>query len=209
MSKRKKTPNSIIVDVIVRSRRRCCICYGLNHDSETKRGQLAHLDKNLCNNDFDNLAFLCFNHHDEYDSPTSQSKGFTKEELKRYREELYAHFGSWGTIESYENLLNFLSSSIDLEMLADVALKVSGSQVHYSEDLAYQVLTWESFESCDGDLYAPYLSVLYQYASWGWLTFEEEENEEENGLITVSIKVNHRPICREVAEIIKKQMKCQ
>ena len=209
MTKRKKSINTVKDDVLVRSRRRCCICYGLHHDSEPKKGQLAHLDQNPCNNDPDNLAFLCLEHHDEYDSSTSQSKGLTKEELKRYREELYAHFESWGTIESYENLLNFLASSFDLEMLAEVALKVSGSQVFYSEDLAYQVLTWESFKSCDGDLYAPYLSVLYQYASWGWLTFEEEDYEDENGLITVSIKVNHRPICREVAEIIKKQMKYQ
>ena len=203
MTKRKKSTNAVKDDVLVRSRRRCCICYGLHRDSKPKKGQLAHLDRNPCNNDPDNLAFLCLEHHDEYDSSTSQSKGFTKEELKRYRVELYAYFGSWGTIESYENLLNFLSSSIDLEMLADVAIKVSGSQAFYSEDLAYQVLTLESFESCDGDLYAPYLSVLDQYASWGWLTFKEEEDEDENGLITFSIKVNHSPICREVAEIIK------
>jgi hypothetical protein len=35
------------------------------------------------------LAFLCFEHHDQFDSSTSQSKNFTLQEVKRYREELY------------------------------------------------------------------------------------------------------------------------
>jgi hypothetical protein len=37
----------------------------------------------------DNPAFLCFEHHDRYDSKTSQSKNFSIAELKAYRDELY------------------------------------------------------------------------------------------------------------------------
>lgn len=54
-----------------------------------KKGQIAHLDRDRTNNAEDNLAFLCLDHHDEYDSKTSQSKGLTEQEVKVYREQLY------------------------------------------------------------------------------------------------------------------------
>lgn len=86
---RKKIPDNIQKEVLVTSRRRCCICYGLNRDISIKKGQIAHLDGDNNNNKFDNLAFLCFDHHDEYDGKTSQSKNFTIKEVKEYRAELY------------------------------------------------------------------------------------------------------------------------
>lgn len=54
-----------------------------------KAGQIAHLDQNSANPDISNLAFLCFDHHDQYDSTTRQSKNLTPNEVKRYRDELY------------------------------------------------------------------------------------------------------------------------
>lgn len=86
---RKKITDSTIADVLVASRRRCCICFGLSRDSSIKQGQIAHIDGDSENPNFDNLAFLCFDHHDRLDSHTSQSKNFTVPEVKKYREELY------------------------------------------------------------------------------------------------------------------------
>ncbi len=91
MSTRKNSPNDVITEVLTRSRRRCCLCYGLNRDADIKQGQVAHLDQNRENNRPDNLAFLCLPHHDSYDSETRQSKGFTIGEAKVYRDELYSH----------------------------------------------------------------------------------------------------------------------
>lgn len=76
--------------VLLKSRRRCCICFGLNRDTSLKQGQIAHLDGNSGNSDEDNLAFLCFDHHDQFDSTTRQSKNFTTIEVKRFRTELHA-----------------------------------------------------------------------------------------------------------------------
>jgi hypothetical protein len=53
-----------------------------------KAGQLAHLDGNPANNAPDNIAFLCLQDHDRLDTRTSQSKGLTVGEVKRFREEL-------------------------------------------------------------------------------------------------------------------------
>lgn len=77
-------------NVLLRSRRRCCICFGLDRDANVKAGQIAHLDRDHSNAAEDNLAFLCLVHHDEYDSKTRQRKGLTIREVKTFREELYA-----------------------------------------------------------------------------------------------------------------------
>jgi DNA-binding transcriptional ArsR family regulator len=90
MKPRKKTNPETEAAVLTRSRRRCCICFGLHRDVEVKAGQIAHLDGDRSNGSEDNLAFLCLVHHDEYDSRTSQSKNLTIDEVKAYRRELYA-----------------------------------------------------------------------------------------------------------------------
>lgn len=89
MAKRREIPQNIQVEIMTLSGRKCCLCFGINSDLSPKRGQIAHLDQNPENNDIDNLAWLCLNHHDEYDGRTSQSKGLTIGEVKRYRAKLY------------------------------------------------------------------------------------------------------------------------
>ncbi len=89
MARRKSMPRETQAQVLTLSRRRCCICFALSNDSSEKKGQIAHLDKDSSNNDFDNLAFLCLDHHDQYDSRTSQSKGISMEEVKVYRSQLF------------------------------------------------------------------------------------------------------------------------
>jgi hypothetical protein len=85
VGERKKIPDNVVAGVLETSKRRCCICVALRCDVSEKKGQIAHLDRDPSNNDPDNLAFLCLEHHDQYDSRPSQSKGFTLEEVKRYR----------------------------------------------------------------------------------------------------------------------------
>jgi hypothetical protein len=92
MSRRRKIAKDDETQVLTRSRRRCCICFVLDHDSSEKEGQIAHLDRNPTNNALDNLAFLCLKHHDRYDSTTSQSKRMTMPEVKEYRAALYRQF---------------------------------------------------------------------------------------------------------------------
>lgn len=86
---RKNTPKASETEVLILSRRRCAICYGISREYDQKSGQIAHLDKDNTNSAIDNLCFLCFHHHDEYDSKSSQRKNFTIHEVKKFREELY------------------------------------------------------------------------------------------------------------------------
>lgn len=89
MNKRKKTPGNVEAEVLIASKRRCTICFGIDGDVSEKKGQIAHLDKNPNNNKIDNICYLCLPHHDQYDSQTSVSKNYTIHEVKKYRCDLY------------------------------------------------------------------------------------------------------------------------
>ncbi|NNU80908.1 HNH endonuclease [Halovulum dunhuangense] len=89
MSPRKSLRGTNIeADVLWESKRRCAVCFSLYGILDVKKGQIAHINKDRNDNRIENLVFLCFDHHDQYDSVTSQSKNFTKIEMKRYRDEL-------------------------------------------------------------------------------------------------------------------------
>jgi hypothetical protein len=56
---------------------------------KVRPGQICHLSKDPSRTDFDDLVWLCLEHHDRFDSRTSQSKGFTSDEVRTYRNKLY------------------------------------------------------------------------------------------------------------------------
>jgi deoxycytidine triphosphate deaminase len=65
------------------------LCFGLNGDFSEKKGQIAHIDQKPANQRDDNLVFPCLDHHDAFDSCTSQSKGLTREEVEFYKDKLF------------------------------------------------------------------------------------------------------------------------
>lgn len=86
---RKAIPDDVQNSVLLKSRRRCCLCFWLSGIDEVVKGQIAHLDQDSSNADENNLVFLCYNHHDEYDGRTSTSKGIREGEVRKWRDELY------------------------------------------------------------------------------------------------------------------------
>ncbi len=84
-----RVPAETAKEVLTRSRRRCCLCFWLNGLDQVRKGEIAHLDQDASNNAVENLAFLCFEHHDEYDGRTSQSKGLQEAEVRHWRDMLY------------------------------------------------------------------------------------------------------------------------
>jgi hypothetical protein len=87
-SKRRPIPQHVTANLMKECRRRCCVCAILDADFSQKHLQVAHLDHDPSNNHADNLAALCLQHHDEYDTKRSQSKGFSKTEVSLYKREL-------------------------------------------------------------------------------------------------------------------------
>jgi hypothetical protein len=91
---RKHIPKRVETTLLAASRRRCCLCAYLRDDWDVKAGQIAHIDQDRTNNKLENLAWLCLEHHDEYDSRTSQSKNITDGELTHYRDKLVDDYAS-------------------------------------------------------------------------------------------------------------------
>jgi hypothetical protein len=84
-----KTPTAVESAVLIKSARRCPVCFHLDGDLKQKPGQIAHLDGDWTNEAEDNLAWMCMPHHSEYDSTTSQHKNYTIAEIKEMRRRLY------------------------------------------------------------------------------------------------------------------------
>ena len=99
MDKRKTTPRMVETSVLMASGRKCCLCVFLDRRDEVRlRGQIAHLNHDPRDWRFENLVYLCLEHHDHFDGKTSQSKGLTAGEVRAYREQLYARIdpqGKW------------------------------------------------------------------------------------------------------------------
>ena len=86
---RKAIPDEVQQRILTRSRRRCCLCFWLTGRDEVQKGQIAHLDQDNENPEAENLAFLCFDHHDEYDGVPRLAKGLREGEVRHWRDELY------------------------------------------------------------------------------------------------------------------------
>jgi hypothetical protein len=98
MRRRRSVLNAVQTDVLLASRRRCCLCVFLDRLDTERKGQVAHLNHDPRDRRFENLVFLCLEHHDEYDGKTSQSKGYTADELRTCRDRLYMEndpHGKW------------------------------------------------------------------------------------------------------------------
>jgi hypothetical protein len=110
MAARKRPTVDVETRVLVLSKRRCCLCYCWEEHKGRRRGQIAHINRKRNDSRFDNLVWLCAEHHDEYDSRTSQSKGITSGELREYRNRLYKEINSKLTILTVDESVEGLSS---------------------------------------------------------------------------------------------------
>lgn len=95
-ARRRSLPETTQVQVVATTRRRCALCFGLKGDLSPKvQGQIAHLNQNPEDDRPQNLAWLCLEHHNEYDARYKQSKKLLADEVKQYREELLAALKDW------------------------------------------------------------------------------------------------------------------
>lgn len=125
---RQPIKDDIQNEVLLRGRRRCCLCFWLDGLDEVVKGQIAHLDQDNTNPTFENLVFLCLEHHGEFDSKTSQSKGLREHEVRRWRDELYKEMEyRFRTVRRKELKLEFDSLAVYVTGLASVRFRVTNS----------------------------------------------------------------------------------
>jgi hypothetical protein len=127
---RKPIPTETQKNILTKSRRRCCLCFWLEGKDEVQKGQIAHLDGNNENADEDNLAFLCFDHHDEYDGTTRLAKGLREDEVRHWRDELYREmeyrFRTFKRRALELTITGFRWCSADYDYTAEFRLKNNG-----------------------------------------------------------------------------------
>jgi hypothetical protein len=112
MSSRRRPNRLVEKDVVIASRRRCCLCVFLNNRNDVRKGQIAHLNRDPGDSRFANLVYLCLEHHDDYDSPTSQSKALLLEEVRDYRDRLYKQNKEFNAIARHATSLQSAELSI-------------------------------------------------------------------------------------------------
>lgn len=66
----------------------------LDGNESERSGQIAHLNGDNSDSRFENLVWLCLEHHDKFDSKTSQTKNYTPIEVKIYRNKLYQRYAA-------------------------------------------------------------------------------------------------------------------
>ncbi|MFW6247415.1 MAG: hypothetical protein ACOC22_04580 [bacterium] len=80
--KRTKIPPETEAEVMFKSDLQCCIC-------QEKGDHIHHLDSDPNNNNINNLALLCFKHHDQATITSSLSKKLSRKTILNYREHHY------------------------------------------------------------------------------------------------------------------------
>jgi len=79
---RKQWPADVEEQILISCKRICALCLHFRGDIGIKKGQIAHIDRDHSNSVIQNGAFLCKDHHDEYDTLSHQSKRLTPGELR-------------------------------------------------------------------------------------------------------------------------------
>jgi Txe/YoeB family toxin of Txe-Axe toxin-antitoxin module len=142
MSQRKTPTDAVLTELLSKCRRRCCMCYSLDRDARQKNGQVAHIDRDSSNSAIENLAYLCLDHHNAYDSRMSQSKNYTPGELFSYKSELEHYISAeWNKpVLSNEITVDIFSGkyshSID-NASADIEIKYVGGNILQIEGMAF------------------------------------------------------------------------
>lgn len=81
---RKKIPDETQAEVIFKSNRECVVC-----DNHKRGDHIHHIDGDNSNNKFENLAFLCFDCHNEASLTGSLKKKLTPKTIIKYRDHKY------------------------------------------------------------------------------------------------------------------------
>jgi hypothetical protein len=145
MGRRAASPE-VETKVLIKSARRCALCYYLLGDLTEKNGQVAHIDQNPAHSTEDNLVFLCMEHHSLYDSKTSQHKNYTEGEVRRARIKLY------GAVAAKEHFNQPAAPKLNVVyQIGQCAWSVGGQmQPNGSMKKMMQISFWAVFTT-DGD----------------------------------------------------------
>jgi len=161
MPRRRALPTELENRVLIASTRRCCLCVFLDHRDDVRKGQIAHLNHNPNDHRFENLVWLCLDHHDDYDGRPSQSKGLKAGEVRAYRDRLYAR----RDLESQRH-------EVELRLLESASHPDSNYEAlraRFPRELEYLYTPWRLSPLASGESAGPIRIQGKQ--SYGWYMF--------------------------------------
>lgn len=113
--RRRNVPASIADQVSYMADMLCCVC--------EKRGHhIHHIDKNPSNNNLDNLALLCFEHHNEVTSGGGLSRKLSPGLLRQYRKALHRKIEARREMSSTFKLAKSRKALTDTDQLFQLVL---------------------------------------------------------------------------------------
>jgi hypothetical protein len=170
---RKPWAKDVELRILLASKRRCALCFGMRGDATEKKGQIAHIDRDASRNAEDNGAWLCTPHHDKYDSVSRQTKRYTPDELRAYKAMLIEHMqqplvwtdtatkltrrrGAGISLEVYDRRVLIYRSALDF-----IRLNTRGDELEIQMLFKFAADTDEALFFFDGKI-ANYLNELYR-----------------------------------------------
>lgn len=141
--KRKKIPPAIESEVMFKSDLQCCICQG-------KGDHIHHVDGDPSNNDINNLALLCFYHHDEATKTGSLSKKISPQTIEQYREHHYQviQYARERQLGKFDNNLEIMTEEKLLTAAKNAAIIVEIEKIKEQ----YFNASWSKRENIIGQL---------------------------------------------------------
>lgn len=128
-----KIPQKIEADLIFKSDFRCCIC-------QKQGDHIHHIDGN--DNDINNLAFLCFEHHNLATIKGSLSKKLSKETIRKYRNHHYEVIQTQreNAKQKLNNPINSLNEEILLTISKNAIIIIELEKI---KEQYYNAKTWD------------------------------------------------------------------
>ncbi|MCA9735139.1 HNH endonuclease [candidate division KSB1 bacterium] len=104
---RKKVSDEIQAEVIFKSNRECVVC-----DTHKRGDHIHHIDGDNSNNEFENLAFLCFDCHSEATMQRSLKKKLTPKAIIKFRDHKYQVIATErkNSLKTFNSPINGLST---------------------------------------------------------------------------------------------------
>jgi Restriction endonuclease len=126
--KRTKIPPATEAEVMFKSDLQCCIC-------QEKGDHIHHLDEVPSNNNIDNLALLCFTHHDLATIKGGLSKKLSRQTILNYREHHYKviEFARQRQLGTFDKPLEALTEEklLTISKNATIIIEIEKIKVEY------------------------------------------------------------------------------
>lgn len=131
---RTNVPTDKAAQLLFHNRHQCCVCH-----EPRKAVHIHHIDEDSGNNDWDNLAVLCLDHHSDVTGSQGFGRNYSQEEILLFKQHWEAECESWRQTSGSD------AASADVEIVEPIETIFKVISLKEGEDESY------SFDLEEGD----------------------------------------------------------